>query len=315
MKDSSFPSAAELTADRSSFDNGVQTAWDATSLDLAQTCLRKYYYANILGIKPKHKSVHLLFGGIYASALEEFYKLRAKGSSIDEALAEVVLLALRDSWDHERGCALVFDDANKTRVALIRTIVWYVDQFADESEHGIRTYHLQNGEPAVELSFQVDFATDIIYCGHLDRVVEYGDDLYVMDQKTTKTTVGTYYFRQFDINNQMSGYSFAGQIVLHSPVRGVIIDAAQILASSVRFERGITTRSKDQLDEWLHSTIEFLEMVQNLSEREFFPMNPNSCFNYGGCPYKQLCSVSPKLRKNYIKSDFESHRWDPLVPR
>lgn len=313
MKD--FPSAAELTADRASFDNGVQIAWDATSLDLAQTCLRKYYFANILGIKPKHKSVHLLFGGLYAAALEDFYKLRAQGKSIDEALVSVVHDALKNSWDHERGCPMTFDDANKTRVALIRTIVWYVDQFAVESDDGIKTYHLKTGEPAVELSFQLDFATDLVYCGHLDRVVEYGDELYVMDQKTTKSTVGSYYFRQFDINNQMSGYSFAGQIVLHTPVKGVIIDAAQILAQSVRFERGITTRSKDQLDEWFNSTIQFLEMVQHLSEQEFFPMNPNSCFNYGGCPYKSLCSVSPRLRKNYIKSDFESHRWDPLVPR
>lgn len=306
---------AQLTADRASFDNGVQIAWDATSLDLAQVCARKYYYANVLGIKPKQQSVHLIFGGIYATCLEEFYKLRAKGMTIDEALEEVVLLALTESWDRERGVAVLFEDSNKTRVSLIRTIVWYIDQFAEESEHGIKTYHLQSGEPAVELSFRLEFATDILYCGHLDRVVEYGTDLYVMDQKTTKTTVGTYYFRGFDLSNQMSGYSFAGKAVMSSPVRGVIIDAAQILVNGTRFERGITTRSADQLEEWYTDTVHFIEQFQHQSEQAFFPMNLNSCGNYGGCPYRSLCSVSPKLRKNYIKSDYQQHRWDPIKPR
>lgn len=308
-------SAAELTADRASFDNGVQTAWDATSLDLAQTCMRKYYYANILGIKPKQKSVHLIFGGIYASALETFYKARAAGQSIDDALIEAIQLALIESWDSETNMPVLFEDSNKTRVALIRTIVWYIEQFGEEDQDGITTYHLQSGEAAVELSFRLDFATDILYCGHLDRVVEYGDDLYVMDQKTTKTTLSNYYFRGFDISNQMSGYTFAGKAVLHSPVSGVIIDAAQILVNSTHFDRGVTTRSKDQLEEWFESTVASIEQFQLMSERELFPMNPNSCGNYGGCPYRNLCAVSPKVRKNYIKSDFTSHRWDPVKPR
>lgn len=334
-------SAAELTANRASFDNGVQTAWDATSLDLAQTCMRKYYYANILGIKPKQKSVHLIFGGIYASALETFYKARAAGQAIDDALIEAVHLAMIESWQyktcedcngrglivethHCKACdgtgkigfgPVLFEDSNKTRVALIRTIVWYIEQFGEEDQDGITTYHLQSGEAAVELSFRLDFATDILYCGHLDRVVEYGDDLYVMDQKTTKTTLSNYYFRGFDISNQMSGYTFAGKAVLHSPVSGVIIDAAQILVNSTHFDRGVTTRSKDQLEEWFESTVALIEQFQLMSERELFPMNPNSCGNYGGCPYRNLCAVSPKVRKNYIKSDFTSHSWDPIKPR
>jgi hypothetical protein len=67
---------------RKSFtDEGIQHAWDATSVDLASTCLRKYYYTMVRQIKPKTQSVHLIFGGIYASALESFYKKRALGAS------------------------------------------------------------------------------------------------------------------------------------------------------------------------------------------------------------------------------------------
>ncbi|NBT31626.1 MAG: PD-(D/E)XK nuclease family protein [Rhodobacteraceae bacterium] len=298
-----------------SFKDGLQFAWDATSIELAQTCLRKYYYSMILGIRPKRESVHLLFGGIYASALENFYKYRAEGDSIEDALLRVVDEALVASWDFEKSQPKHFDDTKKTRPNLIRTIVWYIDQFAEETEDGIRTYHLQNGKPAVELSFTLEANDEILLCGHLDRVVDMGGSLYVMDQKTTGGTVGTYYFEQFSPNNQMSLYSWAGQAILRSPVRGVIIDAAQIAVNFTRFERGITTRTKDQLDEWYESALYTIELARSATALQRFPMNLSACGNYGGCPFRELCSRSPKVRENFLKSDYVDHNWDPLKAR
>lgn len=330
-----------MTQHKRSFKDGLQFAWDGTSLELAQTCLRKYYYAMIRGIKPRRESVHLLFGGLYASALEHFYKYRAQGHSIDEALREVIREALIASWSYEdcpscAGSGLVttavecqdcagfghrslgpkyFDDPKKTRVNLIRTIVWYIEQFGDESEDGIKTYHLQSGKPAVELSFTLEMDDEILYCGHLDRVVEFGDSLYVMDQKTTGGTIGTYFFDQFSPNNQMSGYAWAGQAILHSPVRGVIIDGAQIAVNFTRFERGITTRTKDQLEEWYDSTLWTIKLTRQATALGQWPMNLSACGNYGGCPFRQLCSRSPSVRENYIKSEYVEHNWDPLKAR
>jgi len=307
-------------SEKASFKEGVQYAWDATSLDLAMTCARKYYYTMIRGIRQKELSVHLLFGKLIATAHEHFYKYRAQGQSIDDALREVVREALVSSWDFEAGHAMIFDSPNKTRVALIRTIVWYIEQFAVESDDGLKTYHLKNGEPAVELSFALEFSDNIVYCGHLDRVVSMADQLYVMDQKTTGMTVGPYYFTNFTPDNQMSGYAFAGQAVLHSPIRGVIIDAAQIAVNFTRFERGITTRSKDQLEEWHDGVVYFIDQFQALShfageEEKKWPMNPNSCGHYGGCPFRLLCQKSPKVREQYIKSDYVDHNWDPINRR
>jgi CRISPR/Cas system-associated exonuclease Cas4 (RecB family) len=316
--------AADHTSHKKSFEDGVQIAWDATSIELYQTCPRKYYYTMIRGVQPKRKSVHLIFGGIYASALEHFYKHRAKGDDIQTALRKVVHEAMIESWDHhldedgervpETGNAVVFEDAKKTRPNLIRTLVWYIEQFAIESEDGMMTYHLQNGAPAVELSFTLD-VEDFLLCGHLDRVVSMGDSLYVMDQKTTGGTIGTYYFDTFSPNTQMSLYSWAGQAILHSPVTGVIIDAAQIAVNWTRFERGITTRSKSQLEEWFQSAKHHIHAAQHSSRTDFWPMNTASCGNYGGCPFRSLCSRSPQVRENYLKSDYITHNWDPIKRR
>lgn len=307
--------SAELTAHKKSFVDGLQVYWDATSITLAQTCLRKYYYTMIRGVTRRERSVHLIFGGIYASALESFYKLRASGLSIEDALRQIIRDAMVESWDSEAGAPVHFDDTKKTRPNLIRTIVWYIDQFADESKDGIKTYHLQSGKPAVELSFALEVDDDLVLCGHLDRVVEFGDALYVMDQKTTGGTIGTYYFDGFSPDNQMSLYSWAGRAVLHSPVRGVIIDAAQIAVNFTRFERGITTRSKDQLDEWFDTARWTIDSARQACALDHFPMNTTACGNYGGCEFRGICSRSPAVRENYLKSDFTGHVWDPIERR
>ena len=51
-----------LTHANKSFKDGIQHAWDATSLSLAQACLRKYYYKMVEGWRPNTYSDHLRFG-------------------------------------------------------------------------------------------------------------------------------------------------------------------------------------------------------------------------------------------------------------
>jgi hypothetical protein len=269
----------------------------------------------IRGVKPAMENVHLLFGGIYASALENFYKWRAEGDSIDDAMIKTVRLALEQSWDFENGHPKAFIHNAKTRVNLIRTIVWYIEQFGDETEDGMQTHHLSSGKPAVELSFALELSDDVIYCGHLDRVVDYGGHLYVMDQKTTGTTPGSYFFDQFSPSNQMSGYSWAGQIVLKSPIKGVIIDAAQIAVNFTEFARGITTRTEDQILEWQESAKYTISLAQSATKLNKFPMNAASCGNYGGCPFRTVCSRTPYLREQFLKADFVEHNWDPIKER
>lgn len=310
---------------KKSFENGIQFAWDSTSLELAQTCLRKYAYTMIEGLSLKNKSVHLIFGGHYASALERYYKLRCEGLSIDNALNIVVHETLIASWKHQMdkdgkpipgtGAPQAFEDNKKTRVALIRTIIWYIEEFGDETDAQHKTYIKADGTPAVELSFAFEISDDIVLTGHLDRVVQEGDRLMVMDQKTTGGTVGPYYFDQYKMSNQMSLYAFAGTSILRSPISGVIIDAAQIAVNFSRFERGFTPRSKAQISEWLDDALFTIDTARHATAVERFPRNRTACGNYGGCPFRRLCEAPPNVRKNFIQSDYTSHFWDPLEAR
>lgn len=298
-----------------SFKNNIQWAWDATSIETAMTCPRKYYYVMIEGRRPIKKSVHLYFGGLYAKALEHFYKYRARGASIDAAVCRVVRETLIATWDADMGQPMPFSHAAKTRFSLIRSIVWYLAEFADESKGGLQTYMLKNGKPAVELSFSFEMLEDIVLCGHLDRVATMGDEKYVMDQKTTGATLTSYYFDQFKPHNQFSLYTLAGKIVLDTPIKGVIIDAAQVAVSFTRFERSITYRTEEELNEWWESVLTTIRLTQSYTALDKFPMNLSACGNYGGCPFRHVCAAAPKIREKILAHDFKIKTWDPIKRR
>lgn len=293
--------------------NGLQFAWNSTSVKLAEECLRKYYYIMIEGWQPPTLSVHLRFGQHYATALEHYHKLRADGATWEEATIDVVWEALHATWDrtdeNPEGTEWDGGDNLKTRGNLIRSIVWYLDQFADDSA---TTVILGNGKPAVELSFTINVDDGIVFAGHLDRLTEYAKHIYVQDQKTTKTTISPRYFEQFSPETQMSMYTFAGKMLYNTPVNGVMIDAAQIAVGFTRFERGFTFRTEGQLNEWYDDTMGYIHAARRATQEQNFPMNRTACNNYGGCPFRSVCSRDPSVRESFLLGQFI--RATPLNP-
>ena len=308
-----------------------QFAWDASSMSLYLACPRKYQYKILEGWEPTEKSVHLLFGGWYASALELFYKLLARNTSRQEALEDTILWTLGATWMpvyasaqdakdgkpiEGKGAPWSSSIAEKTRETLIRTIIWYIDHFENDP---CETYFTLEGKPAVEYSFKIDIGNGLLYCGHLDRVTMFGDDPFVMDQKTTKNQITKKYWEGWDTDYQMTGYTFAGQAIFNIPVKGVIIDAVQIQVGGSKFERGFTNRTQAHLDEWLEETHYYAGLARKNFEHAYFPMNRASCGNYGGCEYRSVCAHSPEQRLNWLRAKFTQKpvedRWNPLVER
>lgn len=317
----------------SSFDStGAQFAWDSTSLKSAFACARLYYYEMIEQYQDNKSSVHLIFGSIYASALERYHKhLVLDSLPHDEAVYEVVRFALIESWVHnltpegERrpgtGHPVVFDSTAKTRENLIRTIVWYLEEFRDSD---YTTFVASDGRPAVELSFKLEVDNGIVLCGHNDRIVEYGPALFVQDQKTTGGTVSPFTFEGYDLDIQMSLYTFAGKAIYNAPIKGVMVDIAQIAVGFSRFMRGFTYRTEDQLQEFYEQIMTKIEETQAQSRRfadtgnpEVFPMNFTSCGNYGGCPFRKVCRTPRQFRAKFLESNFtrRAEPWNPLIER
>ena len=313
-----------MTAPLLSFDSsGIQHAWDATCVSAFEKCPRYYQLAYLEGWKPETVSHHLVFGGVYASALEQFHKLVSQGQSRDEATYAVVRLALIETWEHDRdeegervpntGEPWISLDDKKNRETLIRTIVWYLDEFTEDP---ITPIILDTGEAAAEFSFSLPLDDDILYCGHMDLPVNYANQPYVMDQKTTAGNVGSYYFNQFCPDVQMGGYTWAGRQIFGIPVKGVIIDVAQIAVGFSRFTRGFVHYSEPLLAEWYTQTLATIHTAREATDAGEFRMNRASCGNYGGCEFRKVCSRAPQHRDGILRAEFkQGKRWDPLERR
>lgn len=311
----------------------IQYAWDSTSLGYLKRCPRLYQYIMIEGWTSNDESIDLRFGREYHKALENYDKSKAAGIPHEDSVFDVTrqLLVDTNGWnvdtDTKKG-------RYKNRNSLLRTVLDYLDHFRDDPA---ATYIKADGEAAVELSFRFELdwgpktgtygegkfntpaGQPYLLCGHLDRVVVFQDEVFVMDRKTTTTTPGSYFFDRFEPDNQMSLYSFASRIILNSPIKGVIIDAAQILANSSRFVRGFTLRTADQLEEWVHDLHYWFNLAESFALAAYWPQNDTSCDKYGGCPFRGICSKSPGVRQQYLKSTFKQlpleERWNPLKPR
>ena len=298
----------------------VQWAWDSTSLGWLKECPRKYQYHMIEQWRGRGESIHLEYGILYHAALEEYDRKKLeKGMSHDDAVRGVVRELLTKTWRDGlpwRGAKdLPADDkaSLKSRENLVRTVVWYLNKFKDDPAKTLM--HPVTGKPMVELHFQFEIEGGYSLCGYLDRVVEFQEQPFVMDRKTTTSTLGSYYFEQFDPDNQMSVYTVASQVAFHTPVKGVIVDAAQIAVGFSRFVRSFVFKTADQIDEWMKDLYVYLEQARGYAERGYWPQNDKSCHKYGGCAFREICSKSPQVREKFLETHFQREPWNPLVPR
>ncbi len=311
----------------------IQYAWDSTSIGLLKTCPRLYQLTILEGWASRHESIHLRFGIEVHLALQQYDMSRANGIHHEDALHDTIsaLMERTFSWSVDRDTKA---GKYKNRETLVGLVVDYLDHFGDNDP--TQTYIKSDGTPAVELSFQFELdwgpQVDILQlpdgsvgqpyllCGHLDKVVVFNGALLVKDYKTTSTTPGPYYFAQYEPNNQMTLYTLAGKVVLATEVRGVCIDAMQILLDEPnRFVRGFTYRTPNQLDEWLNDLAIILRENEAYAAADYWPMRDTSCDKYGGCKFRDICCKSPSVRERFLKADFvklpEEERWNPLKPR
>lgn len=329
----------------------IQFAWDSTSIGWAKGCARLYQYMMVEGWRPREESDDLIFGLEYHSALETYDRCRAEGLDHLVAMRNCIRQLLVSTANWKTG------NQYKNRPNLLRTVVWYLDKFGENDP--AETLILKDGRPAVEVTFkfELDWGPDFgqkpyanevrvtstgdqyegfdpfgkstqpyLLCGHLDRVVTYQSSTFVMDRKTTKSQPTAWYYSGFEPDNQMTLYSFAGRMIFHTPIKGVIIDAAQVLIDKSEFGRGITYRTQDQIDEWLIDLKFLFAQFEDYAAEGYWPMNDKFCGTFRseasgkiGCPFRSVCGSSPQVRPNFLKANFtkleENERWNPLKAR
>lgn len=283
-------------------------AIDNTALAMYKDCPKKYQLGILRGYRPKSTSAPLSFGIAIHNVLELFDAQTALGIDRETALAA----AIRRSF--ELSTEGFGTDSRRTRVTLIRALVWYEQTYRNDP---MQTVVLPNGKPAVELSFRVELPVDIdgspvIYSGHIDKLVRYNGQIFAVERKHTVSTLGDYYYARYVFSSQISGYVLAVRTAYGENIGGAIIDAVQLGESFCRFGRRVAHRVPEHIDEWLNDTIYWIDRLATSLRDGRWPHNTEACMKYGGCQFREVCFSNPAVRQAILNADFRIEHWDPL---
>jgi len=305
----------EEQTENTSLINGVQYAWDSTSIGLFKTCPRKYYYTIIKGYVPKIVPPPLAFGIHLHTLLQTWHQITEFGIDKHTALVRIAKLA------GLLGETLPPGDTARTKETLVRSIIWYLDQFWDDNA---TTINRANGQPAVEYHFKLPImlkdGKTVYICGHIDRLVAWQGQTYVCDYKTTKYTLDSRFFDQFKPSNQMSLYTAACHLMTLQTsdlptAHGVIIDGIQLGVNFSRFARQIVPFSLEEINEYIQNLQHWIKQAMDASEAGVFLPNETACNNYSGCHFRDICAMPPARREMFLEGSFKKRTWNPLKNR
>lgn len=289
----------------------LQFAIDNTSVSTFKDCPQKYFLSIISGWRAPGAAPPLAFGGAYHDCLERYDDLLAKGV--------VKAQALRDTIRHAFTFEELGDDERRTRLTLVRSLVWYAEQYSSDV---LSTHRFANGRVGLEMSFSFELPWKVsgtndsfIYSGHIDKLALYSGDLYAVERKHTISTLNDQFFSRYTFSGQTCGYVYAGKVVFDIPVAGAIIEATQVATNYSRFGRLVVHRINSHLEEWLQDLNYWTRQMEYCATHNYWPRNTESCSKYNGCQFRKVCGKDPAVRELVLASEFVKRHWNPLETR
>jgi len=278
---------------------GAQVRVNASTFQVFKVCPRKYYYEVLLGGGKGEENPHLRFGTLLHKAKAVFETNLARGADHDLALQGAFRFLLRETWDHELGKPGFATDPLKNRATLLRTFVWYADQYRGDP---FETAMLPSGKPAVEVGFEFDSGVtglageQITFVGTIDKIGRFNGKTYVGDVKTTSSARFAT-AQNYTPDGQFSLYSVAAQVCFGFEPDGLILDGIVIGVNATEFHRAIVPRPAGVLEEWLRDQRVWLQRLTDAFATGEWPQNDAACGLYGGCRFRAICGADPKHRE------------------
>ena len=285
---------------------------DSSLLATLKACPRKFELSYLEQWKAKEESVHLVAGKAFATGLEVARTSHyVEGDDPETAVAKG-LEALLESYGSFDCPADSAKSAERTAGAL----EFYFDQYPlnDDSPPII----LPSGKHGIEFSFShplplshPDTGNPLLYCGRMDAVLQYAGGIFICDEKTT-TSLGPTWSRQWDLRSQFSGYAWGcAQAGIH--VDGAIVRGVAILKTKYDHQQAISYRPEWQVDRWFDEMLEWVERaIESYKRKKFLHNLDNSCADFGGCGFRQVCATQRSEQHNWLETYFERRHWDPV---
>jgi hypothetical protein len=174
------------------------------------------------------------------------------------------------------------------------------------------------------------YTITIHFAGHIDRVVHFGDEVFVTDYKSSKYALTADWIKSFDMSTQFEGYYTAAKImsslpnsVFPSPPAGVIVDGLQLGVNFTRFTRFPLRYYPSTAEDFLQNFEALIRVKAEPAARlNLYPRESQSeCDRYrrqdgtGGCEFRSVCLKPTANHEQELQRNFVKSTWDPSQSR
>ena len=282
---------------------------DSSMLTTYRACPQKFFRSYIQNLTPTAKSPHLHAGGAFAAALEAIRLAAWRDKTSEEDAVAAGLRTFIQYWGDYESL-----DEYKTFDRVWGAVEDYVREYPLHSDP-VRPYIKADGSPAVEFTFAQELpiahpetGNALIFAGRFDLLGYFQDQLYVVDEKTTKA-LGESWTNQWKLRSQFLGYCWA----CHEhdyPVVGALIRGIAIQKTQYKHLQQPVLYPKWQIERWYETSLRTIsDMIRDWHEELWDHNYGESCASYGGCAFTPLCS-SPQ--PDAWLSEYETRTWNPL---
>lgn len=162
----------------------------------------------------------------------------------------------------------------------------------------------------------------IIWTGRIDAVIWMDKQYWILDHKTTSIG-GPKWPKQFELANQMRGYTWASRKLTGLPIAGMFLNGFVVRppAASGNITSDIVRARfpyrDDQIDEWHSDTKRLITNFIHALCDGHFPQETEWCYGkYGKCQYHDACSMPKHQRPETLGNTFfREVTWSPLNVR
>lgn len=208
----------------------------------------------------------------------------------------------------------------KNRHSLLRVLMWYIEEQPEDLSEGLQPIAFPDGRPAVELSGRIPlglssrFGDEYILTYNIDYIGKYGDEGWIVDNKTTSKALDARFKSGYSPHYQLDTYDLVSSVAYPElEVSGVLIDAAQVTTSGAAFARFGLWFTEERREEHLKDIRYWIKLAEQFAVDDYWPMNKRNCWL---CQFSGVCNKDPSMRIHELREKFvQGEPWNPLQIR
>lgn len=313
--------------------DGTQTTVriNSSSLSVIQTCPRKAMYSLHQGWRAKQSSPPLVFGQAIHRAMEVFYGSQRYARTMPANFGEHAKLM---AHGHEAPEQHFMYDAVKAFVTAAEPLrglpdgdkrsivsgIWTLGHYFKTYLNDIYVIHRDEQGPLIERTCEAVLTEDtslrIVVFGTIDMILrnEATGETLPGDHKTS-SQMGPDFLNRIKPNHQYTGYLWLAQKCLGITSENFLVNGIQVKQAygvggkslgAPTFTRQITRRTAEDFAEFTDALDFAVRSYLSWLNAEVWPLgNVDSCANWGGCQYLDVCSAPNALRKNILEAKYE----------